>query len=143
MAGPMVRGGLGRRAGFGAKLCLKRMNSLGDEEQGTSIGSSSSSSSAEKKNAITNSATFSSKKGKDVAVMKSKDNDGSSGGYAPSNTKPPKFAKDIDALITQELLVAYARGRLGYPFQWYGMTVLTDFCMSLTHSLTHRLDGPW
>jgi hypothetical protein len=97
MAGPMFAGGLGRRAGFGAKLCLKRMKSLSSESKNTV---STATSSTEKSN---------SKKGKEVALANSKALD------ALSGTKPPKMAKDMDALITQELMVAYARGELRFP----------------------------
>jgi len=91
MAGSMVDGGLGRRAGFGAKLALKRMNALNAAE--------SSSNATVTAPTATNGR---SKKGKEVAM--------SGTSNVESDVSPPKRAKDIDALITQELLVAYSRG---------------------------------
>ncbi|KAK9898705.1 hypothetical protein P389DRAFT_167255, partial [Cystobasidium minutum MCA 4210] len=79
MAGPMTEGGLGRRAGLGAKLALRRLNAL---------QSNSSSTEKEKKG-----------KGREIALNS-----------VESDVSPPKKAKDIDALITQELLVVYSRG---------------------------------
>ena len=71
MAGPMDERGLGRRAGFGIKMCLRRLDAT---------------------------ASISSEKSKAVAKAAS---------GAPS---APKRARDIDALVTQELLKAYAKG---------------------------------
>lgn len=91
MAGPMVDGGLGRRAGLGAKLALKRMNALSAPENS--------------QNAIATTSTASStkgKKGKETALPNT--------GTLESHVSLPKKAKDIDAIITQELLVAYSRG---------------------------------
>lgn len=78
MAGVMTEGGLGRRAGLGAKLALKRLHAL----------SNSNTKEKEKKG-----------KGKEVALVS-----------IESDVSPPKKARDIDALITQELLVVYSRG---------------------------------
>lgn len=64
MAGPMSDGGAGRRAGFGVKLCLKRLGPLGEEST--------------------------SRRSVDATL--------------------PRKAKDIDALVTQELLLAYGKG---------------------------------
>lgn len=92
MAGPMVDGGLGRRAGLGAKLALKRMNALNAPERS--------------RNAITTTSAainLKSRKGKEIAA--------SSSDALESHVSPPKNAKDIDAIITQELIVAYSRGR--------------------------------
>lgn len=97
MAGPMVDGGLGRRAGLGAKLALKRMNALG--------GASTSGPST---TVVTTVKEKNSKKGKEVALLGN-----ANGGIVESDVSPPKKAKDIDALITQELLVAYSRGEFG------------------------------
>lgn len=78
MAGVMTEGGLGRRAGLGAKLALKRLDALNN----------SNIKEKEKKG-----------KGREVALVN-----------VESDVSPPKKAKDIDALITQELLVVYSRG---------------------------------
>lgn len=78
MAGVMTEGGLGRRAGLGAKLALKRLDALNN----------SNIKEKEKKG-----------KGREVALV-----------TVESDVSPPKKAKDIDALITQELLVVYSRG---------------------------------
>ena len=64
MAGPMSEGGVGRRAGFGVKLCLKRLGALDTESA--------------------------SKRSVDATL--------------------PKKARDIDALVSQELLHAYGKG---------------------------------
>lgn len=78
MAGPMTEGGLGRRAAFGIKLCLRRMGSM----EGTPSSSSTG---------------------------KNKDTAGSTIMVA-DETLLPKRAKDIDALVTKELLETYAKG---------------------------------
>lgn len=77
----MTEGGIGRRAGLGAKMCLRRLHAL-----------SSTSTTGEKE-----------KKGKARELM------APTNGQIDTVT-PPKKAHDIDALITQELLTIYSRG---------------------------------
>lgn len=91
MAGSMVDGGLGRRAGIGAKLALKRLNALHTGESSNAIATTSSTATSGKN-----------KKGKAFAL--------SGANTVESDVSPPKKANDIDAIITQELLVAYSRG---------------------------------
>ena len=84
MAGPMKEGGLGRRAGLGIKLCLQRMGGpivVGNRSTSGSAATSTSTS----KNQLVRSSDADSEKEVDS----------------------PRRAKEIDALVTEELLFAY------------------------------------
>jgi len=75
----MVDGGLGRRAGFGIKLCLKRLGSLEDSPASAS----------------------------GTGKGRARDTNTNGGGDAVAL---PKRAKEMDALVTGELLKAYGKG---------------------------------
>lgn len=83
----MSEGGLGRRAGYGIKLCLRRLGSLEPEhKQVVEI-------------------TDKRKSKKQLALGASADS-----AEVTQAAVPPKKAKDVDALVAEEILKAYSQG---------------------------------
>lgn len=90
MAGKMSDGGLGRRAGYGIKLCLRRLGSLSSETDAS---------------AASLSQAGDARKGKKKAIAAASTTDG-------DDSSLPKRAKDVDAMVAEQLLQAYSKGEL-------------------------------
>jgi hypothetical protein len=79
MAGSPSAGGIGRRAAFGIKMCLRKLDATAATAAPAASGSGTK------------------------AVAKTS-------AETAATQSAPKRARDIDAMITQELLKAYAKG---------------------------------